>query len=168
MKLEFITKKWGPLPAWAWILIGVAALLIVSAYKKNQNATATNTSQGTPAQATLTAPGVTLIQEGFSGPPNNQTIVNSRVPYLDNYVGKKYTVQAGDTVDSIVKKFYGTTNKDITERILADANGLSWNEAAHSFAPLQPGQQLLLTTNGIVNVQPNSLNSYDAGHGVNA
>ena len=172
MAMEFLKKKYGAFPGWVWVLLIVAALLIITQWNKNKQAGAATQKPAGSSGSTLTAPPVTLIQEGFSGPPNNQSggniEVNGRIPNLTNYTGYKYTVKPGDTFDSIVSQFYGNSaNKDITERILSADNGITWNEAAHSYAPLQPGQTLLLTPNGIVNVQNNTLNRYDAGHGLN-
>ena len=172
MAMEFLKKKYGAFPGWVWVLLTVAALLIITQWNKNLKSGSASQKPAGSSGSTLTAPPVTLIQEGFSGPPNNQSggsniEVNGRIPNLTNYTGYKYTVKPGDTFDSIVSQFYGdSANKDITERILSADNGITWNEAAHSYAPLQPGQTLLLTPNGIVNVQNNSLNSYDAGHGL--
>lgn len=81
------------------------------------------------------------------------------------YTGYKYTVQAGDKVSDIVSRYYGSGNPDITARIIADANsGITYNEQTKSFNTLQPGQVILLPTNGVAGVQNNSLNKYDPGH----
>lgn len=178
-KVSFLKKKYGPWPGWVWALLIVAALIVLSSINKNKKAGDANQQKPRMVgDATLTAPPVTLIQEGFSGPPNNQSAispndnnieVNGRIPNLTNYTGYKYTVKPGDTFDSIISQFYGdSANKDITERIVAADNSITWNEAAHSYTPLQPGQALLLTPNGIVNVQNNTLSRYDSGHGIDS
>ena len=74
MAMEFITKKMGPLPMWAWIGLGVAGLLILDAQKKKAaSSSTTGSSASTGTGSTLTAPPFMLIQEGFSGPPNTQS-----------------------------------------------------------------------------------------------
>lgn len=67
-----VGKKIGPLPMWTWMALAVLGLLIYNQWKSSTSNSSASTAQ-TPAQASLTAPPVTLIQEGFSGPPNNQS-----------------------------------------------------------------------------------------------
>lgn len=114
----------------------------------------------------LDAQGQSLINialQKFGTPP--QGVMPVAAQPAPQYVGYKYTVQAGDTLDSIISRFYGNTNKDVTERLLqqANANAIVWKEGS-GYQPLQAGQTLTLGTNGIAGFQPNTLNTYDTGH----
>lgn len=80
MAMEFVTKKLGPLPMWAWIGIGVAALLVYDAQKKKTASNAPTSPSGGASGASLTAPPFMLIQEGFSGPQNTQSGVANQTP----------------------------------------------------------------------------------------
>jgi|SRR5215469_1857712 len=44
---NFFTQKWGPLPVWAWMAGGAAALLIVSYLRNKQNASASPSATDT-------------------------------------------------------------------------------------------------------------------------
>ena len=104
---------------------------------------------------------VALKQYG-NAPQGVLPIVSTPAPA---YTGTRYTVQQGDTLDSIVKAYYGNTNPNITERLIADSNsGITWDEASKSFKGVTPGTVITLGTNGITGVQANTLNKYDAGH----
>lgn len=164
---NFLTVKYGPLPAYAWIGIAVAALLVYDRFKTakaTKSGTGPNTSSAGP---NLQAPGVTLIQEGFQGPyVGNQT---AGIPQLGSdhtgYVGSAYVIQPGDTLQSIMKQYYGNEANNITARILTGANpSIQYSEKAKDFILPQPGTTIYLTTNGIAGVQPNSLTRYDPGH----
>lgn len=76
------------------------------------------------------------------------------------FYGHKYTAQQGDTLDSILKQFYGTSDP-ITARIVADNNAgaLAWDGTKWG-APAA-GTVLKLPTNGIAGVQNNSLTTID-------
>ena len=72
---NFFTKKLGPLPMWAWIGIGVAALLVLSSYKSKFGKNVNTPNNGTqPAYANL-PPGtaldpqsLTVVNEGYNPP----------------------------------------------------------------------------------------------------
>lgn len=162
-----VGKKLGPLPIWVWMALAVLALLIWNQWKNSKSASSSTNGQNAPAQASLTAPGVTLIQEGFSGPPNNQS---GGIPSMgsDNsgYIGTAYVVKPGDTLQSIMQQFYGSEANAVTARILGDANPgvLTWSEKNQSFTLPPPGTTIYLATNGVAGYQANTLNRYDPGH----
>lgn len=166
--MGFLKVKYGGIPAWALILVAVAALLILNSWKKNKSASS-QSQQNVPAQATLTAPPVTLIQEGFSGPPNNQS---DTIPQMGStysgYIGTAYTIQPGDTLNSIMQQYYGKSgNNNLTARILTDQNpGIVWNGNGWNLPA--PGTTIYLTPNGIAGYQGNTLSRYDPGHSIGA
>lgn len=43
---SFVMQKWGPLPAWAWMLIGLALAVVYSSWKKNKQAASQQQDQG--------------------------------------------------------------------------------------------------------------------------
>lgn len=118
----------------------------------------------------LDAQGQSLINialQKFGTPPQGVMPVAATPanPQDAGYVGHKYTVQAGDTVQSVITKFYGAWNP-VTARLVNSDNAgkIVWNEQAGNYDPLKAGDVLYLGNNGIAGYQPNSLNTYDAGH----
>lgn len=161
-----VGKKLGPLPIWVWMALAVLALLVWNQYKNSTSASSSKSGQA-PAQASLTAPGVTLIQEGFSGPPNNQsTGIPSMGSDNSGFIGTAYVIQAGDTMQSIMEHFYGKGANPVTARLIADENKITWDEKNQKFVLPPAGTTIYLGTNGIAGYQANTLNRYDPGHGL--
>lgn len=55
--MSFLTEKHGPLPAWAWLGMGVVGLILISVYKKNPVVTKASTT----APGDQTAPPVVVV-----------------------------------------------------------------------------------------------------------
>lgn len=130
------------------------------------NSLTTYLSGGTLSAAQQSIVDTALTQYG--APPEG-LISMTTAPATPAYIGHAYTVQSGDTFQSIIQKFYGSgmsgAQLNTTARIVADTNpGVTWNEKTQSWNTLTPGQQIILGTNGITGVQANSLNTYDTGH----
>lgn len=84
----------------------------------------------------------------YGAPPQGVLPVN-------NKPGATYTVQAGDTFQSVIEKMYGKYDP-ITARIVHDYNPqVTWNDAT-GYQPLTPGSQLQIVDNGIAGVQNNT------------
>lgn len=115
----------------------------------------------------LDAQGQSLISialQKFGTPPQGVLPVPT-TPAAPSYgAGYRYTVQAGDTLDSIMQRFYGTGANPITARIITDQNPgvVNWNGTGWTLPGA--GSQIYLGPNGIVNTQANTLNTYDTGH----
>lgn len=158
---NFFTNKLGPLPMYAWIGIGVAGLLVYDKFKTTK-ATGSNPNTSS-AGPNLQAPPVTLIQEGFQGPPNNQGPVPTQGRVATTpFAGKQYTVQPGDTISSIMTQFYGSGSNAVNMRLINDANpGLPlWNGTTNKEVTPPPGTVLNIPVNGVAGYQPNTLQNW--------
>lgn len=86
---SFLTRKYGPLPVWAYMLLAVAGAVVYSMYQKNKAAsstgtTATNTPDQTPPQVfqtTLTTGPETInINDTDETPPRMPPIAGRPIP----------------------------------------------------------------------------------------
>lgn len=94
----------------------------------------------------------------FGNPP--QGIV-APVTKPEGFKGHVYTVQDGDTLDSIITKFYGPKgNTASTKEIIGGKAGL-WDSVKKIWKAPTAGSVLFLGENGVAGVQNNSLNTYD-------
>jgi nucleoid-associated protein YgaU len=130
-----LSRKLGPLPMWAWMVIGLAVILGISYWNSRKSAntagapSTTNTSdipQFVNQVYTNASPPGQPGPTGPAGPPGKPGTPTPKPgpkpkPKTPVKVGPfKYTVQKGDTLLSLSQKFLGTTNR--TD--LAHANGL--------------------------------------------
>jgi phage tail protein X len=210
------TKKIGPLPGWAWVLIIVAIAYAAFLWRKRGTAStaapvttpaAVGFSSAGPAPGTnnysgqvdtlpVGQPGLStnaqwakrvtdfLVGTGSYSPAdvsnaisnfisgnslNDQqtAIVNTAVKQFQTppegvlpvragpaFVGHKYTAQAGDTLDSILERFYGRSSA-------VDARLVRMINPALSGGAIAAGTVVALPTTGIAGVQSNTLNTYD-------
>ena len=134
------------------------------------NSLTTYLSGGTLSAAQQSIVDTALTQYG--APPEGLISMNTTptVPTSQYQgAGHLYTIQAGDTLQSIIHKFYGSdlsaAQLNTTARILTDQNpgAASWSQAQGNWN-VTPGSQIYLGPNGIVGVQGNTLNTYDTGH----
>lgn len=119
-KLGIWAKKYGPLPAWAWALIGLVIILGVL-YLKNRNSASANTTADAAAQTADTTAGAgqipqfvnqtyTTVQPPSAPSPPPSTSVTP----VGNQIPGHTTVTANgsETLAQIASK-YGTTPADI-------------------------------------------------------
>lgn len=210
------TKKIGPLPGWAWVVIiagavwafylwrkrGAASTVTpaagagaapsavgfssadpapgtnnysgtVSTFPTGQPAMATNASwaknvadfligtgnyspadvsnaiAGYLAGNTLTDQQTAIVNTAikqYQTPPEGVLPVKKPDPITNDYTGHDYTVQQGDTLYSIIQKFYGNhdpVNIGAQGRVIAAGNNLQWDPATGSHV-VKAGQTLKL------------------------
>lgn len=82
---KFLTQQFGPLPVWAWLIVGVGTVAAIFLWSRNQNKPSNNTA-GTAQDPTATDPntGLTYGQE--------DSLINSGLPYAGgiNGIGQDY------------------------------------------------------------------------------
>lgn len=95
----------------------------------------------------------------FGNPPEG---IVAPVTAPAGFKGHVYTVQNGDTLDSILQKFYGSGATAATKNLVNAANkaGL-WDSVKGVWKAPTAGSVLYLGENGIAGVQHNTLNTYD-------
>jgi hypothetical protein len=103
---------------------------------------------GSQLSASETAVINTAVRQ-YGSPPNGVMPINGSVATGDSsgYTGHAYTVQSGDTIASILKKFYnekpGSTAEMLATARISTGNGLQWNAKTNQYT-LTPGQTLKL------------------------
>ncbi len=143
-----LSRRYGPLPAWAWMVLAFVLLLGVAYWRSRNNA---NTAAGSSAGTTATndipqfvnqvytnpappeEPGPTG-PKGPPGPPGKSGTPAPKPKVPVNVASFRYTVKKGDTLLSLSQKFLGTTNRTL----LAHANGLGTG------AGLRAGQVIII------------------------
>lgn len=95
----------------------------------------------------------------FGNPPEGIVAPVTNIP--SGWKGHVYTVQEGDTLDSIIQRFYGPNgNTAATKELVGGKAGL-WDSVKKMWKAPTPGTVLMLGENGIAGQQNNSLNTYD-------
>lgn len=120
------------------------------------NSLTTYLSGGTLSAAQQSIVDTALTQYG--APPEGLITMNTTPSTPAPANQHLYTVQAGDTIQSIQQKFYGTANP-LTARVLTDANpgAFDWTEQGKTWTTPKPGTVINLVPNGITGYQPNTL-----------
>ena len=97
---------------------------------------------------------INVILQKYGSPPEG-VVAPVTAP---KFTGHIYTVQPGDTLSAIMKRFYGQ-DTEIDKRLVAGSNEgvLSWTEKL-GWGDVAAGTVLRLPTNGIVGTQKNTLN----------
>lgn len=140
-----LSKRYGPLPAWAWLVLAFVLLLGVAYWRSRNNA---NTAAGSSAGTTNSADIPQFVNQVFTNPAPPEEPEPTKPPTVPsppkppaprpkspvNVASFRYTVKKGDTLLSLSQKFLGTTNRTA----LAHANGLGTG------AGLRPGQILVI------------------------
>lgn len=96
---NFFTQKWGPLPVWAWLATGAAALLIISYLRNKQNQS--GTSQSTTTDASQIPQFINQTYETVSPPNVSQAVTVSGSPATNPSTPVKL---GGITAETILKK----------------------------------------------------------------
>lgn len=101
---------------------------------------------------------VNTVERQYGTPPMGVLPVNVQHD-ASSYSGHTYATQAGDTLDSILSKFYGNLSneqKQIALARISTGNGLQWNQATGSY-DLKAGQNLKLYSDAATGVGDNTL-----------
>lgn len=122
-----LTEKAGPLPVWAWGVIGGALIFGYSYFKSSRSAAAAAGAAGsaTPSSAAAQTSdqlpanaGATTTTTDAQGNPIPATLpTGGSTATQQKRAAREYTVQKGDTLKHIARTFYGDGGQANVQKI---------------------------------------------------